>query len=213
MTTLFRRREAPRQTPTIFHIDSSAKKDGSVSRLLSQEAVNALNPSGNAQIIRRDLNVGVPHIDTDWIAATQTAENARGDAERSALKLSEQLVGELKEADILVMGVAVYNFSIPSTLKAWIDHICRSRVTFQYVDGKPEGLLTGKQAIVVFSTGGTRIGSDIDFASKYIGHVLGFVGIDDIHMASADRLFADREAALATARQAIANAAQTVLRT
>lgn len=196
----------------ILHLDSSVKGNGSISRLLSQETVETLNSSRDGKIVHRDLSVGMPHIDSDWVAATQTAPEERSAEQHAAMQLSEQLVKELRAADILVMGVAFYNFSIPSTLKAWVDHVCRARITFRYVDGKPEGLLIDKKAIVLISTGGTPIGSDIDFASDYIRHVLGFVGIKDVHIAVADRIFANREGAMMSARRQIADAVKSILK-
>ena len=94
-------------------------------------------------------------------------------------------------ADSLIIGVALYNFSIPASLKLWIDLVCRTRKTFVYSEGKPKGLMTGKRAIVCFASGGTPFGSDIDFASGYVRHILGFIGITDVTFIAADKRFKD----------------------
>ena len=108
--------------------------------------------------------------------------------------MSDTLVAEIEAADTLIVGVALYNFSIPASLKLWIDLICRARKTFAYSDKGPKGLMTGKKAIVCFASGGTTFGSDIDFASDYIRHILGFIGIKDVTFISADKHFMDSKA-------------------
>mgnify|MGYP006186890601 CR=1 FL=1 len=110
------------------------------------------------------------------------------------LSLSDTLVAEIEAADTLIIGVALYNFSIPASLKLWIDLICRAQKTFAYLDGGPKGLMTGKKAIVCFASGGTSFGSDIDFASGYIRHILGFIGIKDVTFIVADKHLMDSQA-------------------
>ncbi len=133
-----------------------------------------------AAVIRRDLAEGVPLIDADWIRARDTPSEARGPAEGAALAWSDAAIAELRAADVVAIGLPVYNSGLPAALKAWIDQIARPRVTFRYADGAPVGLLTGKRAFVAFAAGGTRFGSGVDFASGYIRHTLGFVGIDEV---------------------------------
>ena len=89
------------------------------------------------------------------------------------------MISELKTADTLVIGLPVYNFNVPAAFKAWIDQVARAKVTFRYGDNGPEGLLENKKAYVILSSGGTQLGSDIDFVSDYIHHILGFIGIKD----------------------------------
>jgi len=86
----------------------------------------------------------------------------------------------LKSAGTLVIGLPIYNFNIPSVFKAWIDQVARAKVTFRYGDNGPEGLLEDKKAYVLLSSGGTLLGSDIDYVSDYIHHILGFIGIKDV---------------------------------
>lgn len=162
----------------LLRIDASARREGSRSRALLDTLEARLAP---AEIVRRDLADGAPLIDAGWIAARDKAEKDRGSADRAALAWSDAAIAELVAADTVAIGLPVYNFGPPAALKAWIDQIARPRVTFRYMSGGPVGLLKGKRAFVAFAAGGTRFGSPIDFASGYMRHVLGFVGIDDVH--------------------------------
>lgn len=177
---------------SILHIDSSAREEGSVSRELSDKIVARLG----GPVIRRDLRMAIPQIDEAWIAANTTPADARDVAQKEALALSDSLVDEIKAADTLVIGVPIYNFGIPAALKAWIDQIARAGLTFRYTENGPVGLLEGKRAIVVITSGGTPAGAEVDFASGYMRHVLGFIGIKDVEIVAADRLMLDAEASL-----------------
>ncbi len=88
----------------------------------------------------------------------------------------------MQAADTLVIGLPIYNFGVPAALKAWVDQVARAGVTFRYTETGPKGLLTGKRAIIAVASGGTEAGSDVDFATGYIRHVLGFIGITDVHL-------------------------------
>ena len=106
-------------------------------------------------------------------------------------------------ADTIVIGTPIYNFSVPSTLKAWIDLVARVGVTFNYTETGPVGLLEGKRAIIAVASGGTQAGSDIDFATTYLRHVLGFIGITDVELVAADQLSMDEEGSMQRAKSAI----------
>ena len=188
-------------TQTVLRIDASARRDGSESRALTQRIVDRLAPQS---IIQRDLAVAIPTIDADWLAANWTKEDERSDEQRATLALSDNLIEEIKAADTLVIGTPIYNFGIPANLKAWIDQIARAGLTFRYTEAGPEGLLTGKRAIIAIASGGTQVGSDIDFASGYLRHVLGFVGITDVQFVAADQLMIDADASHAKADAALA---------
>ena len=188
-------------TQTILRIDASARRDGSESRALTQRIIDRLAPQS---IIQRDLAVAIPTIDADWLAANWTKEDERSDEQRATLALSDNLIEEIKAADTLVIGTPIYNFGIPANLKAWIDQIARAGLTFRYTEAGPEGLLTGKRAIIAIASGGTQVGSDIDFASGYLRHVLGFVGITDVQFVAADQLMIDADASHAKADAALA---------
>ncbi|MEM9249055.1 MAG: NAD(P)H-dependent oxidoreductase [Pseudomonadota bacterium] len=190
---------------TLLRIDASARRDGSVSRELTDRIVTRLNP---ASVVTRDLAVTpVPQIDEAWIGANFTPADTRTEAQRDTLSLSDTLVAEVQAADTLVIGLPIYNFGVPAALKAWIDQVARAGLTFRYSPDGPVGLLDGKRAIVAVASGGTKAGSDIDFATGYIRHVLGFIGITDVAFVTADALMADAEAAHATASAQIANLA------
>lgn len=176
----------------ILKIDASARKTGSVTRELTDTLVSGLTSDvSGSHVVTRDVASGLPVIDETWIGANFTDETERSDEQKQALQLSDELIAELKAADTLVLGVPVYNFGIPASLKAWIDLVARARVTFKYTENGPVGLLEGKKAYVLLASGGTKIGSDIDFASGYLKHVLGFIGIHDVTFVSADQLMVD----------------------
>jgi FMN-dependent NADH-azoreductase len=177
--------------PTLFHLDSSPAGDASVSRHLTREfAQNWLlaNPSG--KVIVRDLTATpIPPVTAAWVAAAYTPEEARTPDQRGLLTLSDSLIAELQAADEYVLGVPMHNFSIPSTLKLWIDQVARVNKTFSYATGSPVGLLTGKKATVVIAAGGiydagTAMAS-YNFVEPYLRTVLGFLGVADTTFLSA----------------------------
>ena len=165
-------------TKTVLRVDASARKTGSATRALTDSLVESLAP---ANLITRDLaDTPLPQVDESWVGANFTPAEDRTEAQKARLAQSDALVAELQQADTVVIGLPVYNFSVPAALKAWVDLIARAGVTFRYTAEGPEGLLTGKKVIVAFASGGVPIGSDYDFASKYLRHVLGFVGLTDV---------------------------------
>lgn len=173
----------------ILRIDASARRDGAYTRSLVDAFIAGLD--GTVSVQSRDLLDSIPHVDEAWLAANFTPEEERTSDQREALALSDTLITEIEAADTLVIGLPVYNFGVPSALKAWIDQVCRARRTFAYSKNGPVGLLQGKRAIVLFVSGGTAMGSDIDFASGYLRHVLGFIGITDVQMIAADQHMMD----------------------
>lgn len=186
----------------ILRIDGSARRNGSVSRELTDRI---LARYGEADVVTRDLADSVAHVDEEWIGANFTPADQRSDEQKRKLALSDTLVEELKAADLLVIGLPIYNFGVPAGVKAWVDMIARAGLTFAYSETGPRGLLTGKRAIVALASGGTEMGSDIDFASGYIEHVLGFVGITDVTFVAADRLMIDAEGSMEKAHKAISD--------
>lgn len=185
----------------LLRIDASARRAGSVSRDLTDQIVTQMNP---ATVTTRDLATGIPLLDEAWIGANFTPEDQRTPAQATTLALSDALVAEVKAADTLVIGVPIYNFGVPAALKAWVDQIARAGVTFRYTEAGPTGLLEGKRAVLVIASGGTESGSAIDFATTYMRHVLGFVGITDVQVVTADRLMVDADASMKTANDQIA---------
>lgn len=191
-------------TKTILHIDASARRAGSTTRDLSGHVVQHLNPG---RIIRRDLATPLPLLTEDWINANFTPADQRDEVQRDLLALSDELVGELQNADTIVIGLPIYNFSVPAAFKAWIDLVARAGLTFAYSENGPKGLLEGKRAVLAVASGGTAVGSEIDFATNYARHVLGFIGITDVDIVAADKMALDADAALASARDAVAQLA------
>lgn len=163
---------------TILHVASSSNVKGSVSRQIGAKTVarlKAANPGSS--VIERDLVTRpLPHLSPEVVAVFYT----HGSPE---LALSDQLVDEVLAADTLVIEAPMYNFSIPSALKAWIDHIARAGRTFAYGEGGPKGLLSGKKAILVLSRGGVYSSGpaqSMDFQENYLRFILGFIGITDV---------------------------------
>jgi FMN-dependent NADH-azoreductase len=190
----------------VLEVSASGRTRDSISRTLSRELISGLESRhGDVDVTRRDLADGIPLLDESWIGANFTPEEERSEEQRKTLALSDALVGELQAADIIVIGVPVYNFGIPAALKAWIDMIARARLTFRYTAEGPEGLLKGKKAYIVYASGGVPVESAADFATPYLRHALAFVGITDVDVIAADRLNSDAESALDRARQRIAD--------
>ena len=187
-------------THTVLNIQASARHDGSVTRQLSDKILTEIAAD---QTITRDLATGLPLLDAAWLAANFTLADDRTDMQRETLALSDSLITEIKQADTIVIGSPVYNFSVPAVLKAWIDQIARVGVTFKYTPDGPVGLLSGKRAIIVIASGGTPVGSDIDYASGYLKHIMGFIGITDVTIIAADALGNDADAKIAAANDDI----------
>ncbi|MBB96528.1 MAG: FMN-dependent NADH-azoreductase [Rhodobacteraceae bacterium] len=175
----------------VLRLDASPQTDSSQSRALTDRLIAGLGP--DIRVTTRDLATPPAHIDAAWVRANGTPAEDRTADQRQVLALSDTLVAEIDQADLLVFGLPVYNFSVPIGLRAWIDQICRARLTFTYADGQQVGLMTGKRAVVVYASGGTEMGSDIDFASGYLRHILGFIGVHDVEFVNADRLMFDPE--------------------
>ena len=192
-------------TTHILEISASARDEGSMSRLLTRDLLKALEDRhGDITVTRRNVAEGLPFVNADWVVATNTPEEERSDAQRRTLAFSDELVQELMAADILVIGAPIYNFSVPATLKAWIDLIARVRLTFRYTENGPVGLLEGKKAYVLTPSGGVPIGSPVDFATPYLRHALKFVGITDVHFVGAQGADRGNDQALDDARALIA---------
>ena len=179
---------------SILRIDSSARHEGSVTRDLSDRIAAKI---GGTVTVRDLAETPLPQITGTWMAANFTPESDRTEEQRAALAQSDALIAELKAADTILIGAPVYNFAVPAALKAWIDLVCRAGVTFRYTENGPVGLLEGKRAVVAIASGGTKVGSEIDFASGYLRHILGFIGITDVSIVAADALVADADAAQA----------------
>jgi len=187
----------------ILKIDSSARHEASLSRTLCDELATGLLEATGGTLVSRDLAGGVEFVDAAWVAANNTPPEKRDTAQRDRLSGSDALVDELEAMDTLIIGAPVYNFMVPAVLKAWIDQVCRARRTFAYTEQGPKGLLENKRAYLVFTSGGTTIGSDADMASPYLMRIMGFIGIRDVTVIAADRIMAQADEASAAARERI----------
>lgn len=184
----------------ILRLDASANPAESSSRKLGDHLLAQLQQDGLPIETRvRDLNRDLSFIDSDWIAANFTAADQRDPAQSARLALSDKLIDELKWADHIVLTTPMYNFGVPATLKAWIDLVCRAGVTFRYSSHGPVGLLEGKRADIIITTGGVPLESPVDFVSGYLRQVFGFIGIEDINIMGADQMNVDTEASFARA--------------
>ncbi len=168
--------------PRLLVIESSATPATSFSRKLTARAVELAQARiPGLTVATRDLAAEpLPHLDEATTTAMRTPADQRTPEQTRLLTLSDRLVDELAAADHLIVGAPMYNFGIPSTLKAWIDHVLRSGRTFRYTPSGPEGLLTGRSALVILSRGGIysqgpRIA--MDFQQPYLRETLGFIGI------------------------------------
>lgn len=175
-------------TLNTLRVDASARKADSVSRQLRETLIEHLQAQQAICLQTVDLSEPPPVVDADWVAANNTPVEQRSKLQKSTLTQSDRLVEQLEAADLLVITTPIYNFGVPAALKAWIDQVARAGRTFRYTDGGPGGLLERKRAIVLVASGGTRVGSEIDFATPYLKHVLGFIGIHDVSFVAADAL-------------------------
>jgi len=188
----------------ILRLDASANPGESGSRALGEELlmrVEAQYPESAPRY--RDLNLGAQFIDADWIDANLSASDVRDETARQRLGVSDELISELQWADHIVLTTPMYNFSVPATLKAWIDQVCRAGITFRYTSDGPVGLLTGKRADIVITTGGVPLGSPADFLSGYLRQIFAFIGIDEINIFAAERMNLDSAASIKQVRQQI----------
>ncbi|MEM1415897.1 MAG: NAD(P)H-dependent oxidoreductase [Myxococcota bacterium] len=162
----------------VLRIDASARRGGSRSRAWADALLDELGPT---EVVHRDLGAeALPQLDEATLRHFGYLPDDAGPTATSAL--SERLIGELEAADAIVIATPIYNFSVPAALKAWIDLVARSRRTFRYTSDGPRGLLADRPVYVVVASGGTRIGSDADFATPYLVHVLGFLGLRDVRV-------------------------------
>lgn len=189
----------------ILEVQASARGTGSISRDLAADLIAALEDRhGKTNVTQRDLAGGLPFIDEAWVGANFTPDEDRTSTHRQILSRSDDLVAELQAADVIVIGTPIYNFSIPAVLKAWIDMIARAGLTFKYTENGPVGLLKDKKVYAVVPSGGVPVGSPVDFATPYLRHALGFVGITDIEFVGAQGADRGNHEALDSARARIA---------
>jgi len=188
----------------ILQINSSARREGSHSTQLADRIVGKLQDADpEARLTVRDLGA-TPHpgLDEATLGALFTPASQRTDAQSARVALDDALIAEIAAADVVVLGVPMYNFGVPAPLKNWIDAIARVGVTFRYTESGPEGLLKGKKIYVALARGGKYRNTPADTQVPYLSTVLAFLGMTDVHFVYAEGLSmgadAEREA-LATA--------------
>lgn len=194
----------------ILYLTSSPRGDGSYSNQAAAALLaDMVREHPDATVTRRDLAAEpLPHIDTDFVAATRGPHGAQTAEQRAGVARSDALVDELLAADIVIAAAGMINFGIPSTLKAWIDHVARPGRTFSYANGRPEGLVKGKKVVLVLASGGdySGDGAAMDFQLPYLRKVLGFLGMTDVDVFTVPGTAFGPEAAdkaVETARQAM----------
>lgn len=196
----------------VLRLTTSILGDNSVSTALMDSILEKIEHSGEPlEITERNFSATpIPHLDGEWLQALLTPETDRDEGQQAKASFSDGLIDELREADILLIGLPMYNFSVPSMLKAWIDHVARAGETFKYTEAGPVGLLRQKKAYLVTAMGGQYTAGEGDFLRPYIRHILGFLGITDITFITANGLAMGDEARAAGLAQAESEIAKAV---
>ena len=194
---------------SILHLNSSIFGASGQSSRLAKAFIDEL-PA--AKVVTRDLAAQpLPHLDAERFGAFLSKPEGRTPAQQQVLNESDALVAELKQADTIVLGLPMYNFGVPSQLKAWFDHVARAGVTFKYTDKGAVGLLTGKKAYVFAARGGLYQGTPRDTQTAYVRDFLAFLGITDVQFVYAEGLAiseASKTASLAAAQRSLRSLAQ-----
>lgn len=184
----------------LLRIDTRGRDSGAMTRFLGDQIEARLQVENPGLVtLRRELDAEIPLLDDAWIDANLTPADQRTPQQVERLRVSDQLIGELQASDGLLITVPMHNFSIPGVLKAWIDQVCRAGLTFRYTANGPQGLLADRPTYVAIATGGVPLGSPVDYLSDYLLQVLGFIGITQVQLISAERVNMDSIAAATTA--------------
>ena len=174
----------------VLVLKSSISLDGGQSSMLADRFASARKAADpRVTIATRDLaRDPIPHIDGERFKAFLTPADKRDEMQQQVAAFSDALIAELRRADLIAIGLPMYNFGIPSTLKAYFDHVARSGETFRYTEKGPVGMLTGKRAVVFATRGGLYAGTPLDSQTAYIRAFLGFLGITDVEFVYAEGL-------------------------
>ena len=189
----------------IYQIDSSARKDGSTSRALAKKLLYRIKKPED-EIIYRDLNDEMVFVSGLTESGMKIDEKDQNEHHKKMFELSDKLVKELKESDIIIISTPIYNYGPPATLKAWSDLAARVGETFRFrEDGRREGLLSNKQVYLVITSGGTKINSKEDFLTPWLVYMLNFFGIKKVDIIAADQMALDYEKSIKDAEVQIEN--------
>ena len=175
---------------SLLQINASINNGNGQSSQLANRFVTAFRASHpEARVVLRDVAAHpVPHLDGERFAAFITPAERRTAAQEAAVAYSDSLIDELRRADLIVLGLPMYNFGVPSQLKAYFDHIARAGVTFKYSEQGAVGMLTGKRALVFAARGGVYAGSPLDTQTGYVRDFLRFIGVSDVEFVYAEGL-------------------------
>jgi FMN-dependent NADH-azoreductase len=187
----------------IYQIDSSARKNGSTSRALAKKLLDRIKKPED-EIIYRDLNDEMVFVSGLTESGMKIDEKDQNEHHKKMFELSDKLVKELKESDIIIISTPIYNYGPPATLKAWSDLAARVGETFRFrEDGRREGLLSNKQVYLVITSGGTKINSKEDFLTPWLVYMLNFFGIKKVDIIAADQMALDYEKSIKDAEAQI----------
>ena len=183
----------------IYQIDSSARKEGSTSRSLAKKLLNRIKKPED-EIIYRDLNDEMVFVTGLTESGMNIDLKDQNENHKKMFELSDKLVKELKESDIIIISAPIYNYGSPATLKAWSDLAARIGETFRFKpNGRREGLLKNKRAYLVITSGGTKLNSSEDFLTPWLKFILNFFGIEKIDIICADQMALDYEKSIKNA--------------
>ena len=189
----------------IYQIDSSARKKGSTSRALAKKILNKIKKKGD-EVIYRDLDDEMLFVTGLTESGMKIDEKDQTEHHKKMFELSDKLVSELKDSDIIIISAPIYNYGPPATLKAWSDLVARIGETFRFKpDGRREGLLKNKRAYLVITSGGTKLNSKEDFLTPWLKFILNFSGIDKVDIISADQMALDYKKSINNAEAQIEN--------
>lgn len=193
---------------TLLQIQTSMfEGGGQSSQLAARFAAEWLEAHPDGEVVVRDIGRDpVPHLTAERFQALLAKPEARTPRQQAVAAFSDALIDELRRADVIVLGLPMYNFGLPSSLKAYFDHVARAGVTFRYTEAGPEGLIRGKKAYVFATRGGLYAGTAADTQTPYVRDILRFIGIEDLEFVYAEGLAmgdAPKEKALAGAHRAI----------
>ena len=189
----------------IYQIDSSARKKGSTSRALAKKVLDKIKKPDD-EVIYRDLDDEMLFVSGLTESGMKIDEKDQTEEHKKMFNLSDKLVTELKDSDVIIISAPIYNYGPPATLKAWSDLAARVGETFKFKpDGRREGLLKNKRAYLVITSGGTKLNSKEDFLTPWLKYILNFFGIEKVDVISADQMALDYEKSIKDAEAQIEN--------
>jgi len=189
----------------IYQIDSSARKEGSTSRALAKKLLDKIKKPDD-EVVYRDLNDEMVFVSGLTESGMNIDKKDQTEHHKKMFELSDKLVSELKESDVIIISTPIYNYGPPATLKAWSDLAARVGETFKFKpDGRREGLLKNKKAYIVITSGGTKLNGKEDFLTPWLKFILNFFGIEKIETVFADQMAIDYEKSIKEAENQISN--------